>query len=438
MPTVRLVVSSRGQTRTFDLGPAAALVIGRGADCEVRLDDALVSRKHATLRVERGLEIVDHGSHNGTIVFEPKSELPDATMTATGTRARIAPETPVRLSESSIVQIGGAMLSFESAGAAEVAFGGDEVVVDPSMVRVYQLAARVAASDLPVLVLGESGVGKEVLARFLHRRSNRAAEALVAINCGALPDNLLEAELFGYERGAFSGAVKTTAGLFETAHRGTLFLDEVGELSPAFQTKLLRVLETGEIRRIGGRDVISVDVRCVAATNRDLSALVSEGAFREDLFYRLNGIALVVPPLRDRRAEIVPLAQRFLADANREQRLGDDAKAALERHEWPGNARELRNTIRRASVLATSKTIGAEHLQFARTEAPPPPAGGRTADELRQEASSVEKQQILDALDRCGGNQTRAAELLGITRRALITRLERYEITRPRQKNRER
>jgi two-component system response regulator AtoC len=301
---------------------------------------------------------------------------------------------------------------------------------DDGMRRLEALAARAAASDIPVLILGETGAGKEVLARTVHEWSRRAARPLVGINCAALTDSLFGSELYGHERGAFTGAVEAKPGLLETAPGGTVFLDEIGELSLAMQVKLLRVIETREVTRVGGVRPRKLDVRFIAATNRDLPAEVSRGAFRSDLYYRLNGITLTVPPLRDRPRDIVPLARAFAAEQARAMgrpppELSPAALDALAADGWPGNIRELRNVVQRAVVLCDA-TILREHLPdgFPRpTPADAPPPAGAPADE---------RARILAALAACGGNQSRAARQLGISRKVLIARLDSYGVARPR------
>ena len=316
------------------------------------------------------------------------------------------------------------------------------VVESRAMVQLYALADRIAKSDLSVLILGETGVGKEVLAHRLHDRSRRAAAPFVALNCGGFSEELLESELFGHERGAFTGAVNAKPGLLETAEGGTVFLDELAEMPPSTQVKLLRVLEDRVVRRLGSVTSKTVDARLVAATNRDLEDEIRHGTFREDLYYRLNGISLVVPPLRERRDEIPALARSFAsAAAAREGRspppLGDDALAALASYAWPGNVRELKNVIERAVVLAGDDPIGREHLPEDRLKASvvfTSSSGGLSPTPLGEEIDSLEKDRILAALERSGGNQSRAAEALGISRKTLLRRLDRYGVPRPRKR----
>jgi DNA-binding NtrC family response regulator len=300
------------------------------------------------------------------------------------------------------------------------------VAASPVMRGVLELVDRAAAARAPVLVLGESGTGKELVARRLHFASARVAAPFVAVNCKALAESVLESELFGHERGAFTGAVSEHAGCFERADSGTLFLDEIGEVSEAFQAKLLRVLQDGEVLRVGGSHPRRVDVRVVAATNRDLAAEVAAGRFREDLFYRLNVIPVRLPPLRERRDDIVPLARHFLAQLGREsgRPLGLDAaaEARLLEHGWPGNARELRNVLERAAVLASGDLLGPEDLLL---EPPPrgpaPPAHGTLQQHLERAAA----ERIRVALGATGGRRAEAAARLGIDRATLFRWMRR-------------
>ncbi|MBL8744286.1 MAG: sigma-54-dependent Fis family transcriptional regulator, partial [Myxococcales bacterium] len=330
------------------------------------------------------------------------------------------------------------------------------VVADPAMKALLELVEQVAPSDISVLVLGETGSGKEVLASAIHERSHRRKAALVRLNCAALPVALLESELFGHEPGAFTGAVGAKQGLVDEANGGTLFLDEIGELPLEAQAKVLRAIEDGAFYRVGGRRAVKVDVRFIAATNRDLATAVQAGTFRADLFYRLNGISLRIPPLRERVAEIGLLAQRFVEEAARAMGLSSpppiaaDASEMLERHPWPGNVRELKNTMQRAVLLCRGGPIRAAHLLLTdahaelRPSVPPPPSGGGRptlapppstrapgAGGLREEMQSIERARIQAALDACAGNQTRAAAMLGISRRTLISRIEIFGISRP-------
>ncbi|HET6337093.1 MAG TPA: sigma-54 dependent transcriptional regulator [Polyangiales bacterium] len=317
------------------------------------------------------------------------------------------------------------------------------VIRDPAMRAVYDQLARASHGPISVLILGETGVGKELLAEAVHQHSGRTGR-FVALNCAALNEHLLESELFGHEKGAFTGAISAKEGLLETADGGTLFLDEVGELPHATQVKLLRVLEERKVLRVGGRTARSLDIRLVAATHRDLEAAIDHGEFRADLYYRLNGIALNVPPLRERKADIEALARHFVARAARESRrenvpqLSEPVLRVLLAYHWPGNIRELRNVLERAVLLCDGDELTLAHLPPKLAQ--PPAAGPEREDELAQlsrRMEEVERQRIIDALTRCGGNQTQAAELLGVSRRTLVTRLSQYNLPRPRSGSRQ-
>lgn len=294
------------------------------------------------------------------------------------------------------------------------------VVASSSMRALLGLTERVARCPAAVLIIGESGVGKEIIARAIHLYSPRAARPWVDVSCGAIPEHLLESELFGYERGAFSGAVSAKPGLFELAHTGTLFLDEVGELDPRMQAKLLRVLDGMPYYRLGGTKKIHVDVRIVAATNTDLEKAAAEGRFRADLYHRLSQVVLRVPPLRDRVDDIEPLALHFLSGYGAEPKLTREALGVLERYWWPGNVREMRNVLTRAALLADGAPIGPEHLGL------PVEPGGVPAPVVLHRLDSLERDAILRALRSTNGHREKAAALLGISRRTLSRKLKLY------------
>lgn len=308
------------------------------------------------------------------------------------------------------------------------------VLASEVMRRLHALVDRVAASEVNVLLLGETGVGKEIFAERVHAGSPRANGPLVRINCAALPGTLLESELFGHERGAFTGATSAKPGLLEIARGGTLFLDEVGDMAAPLQAKLLRVLEERAVRRVGAIESRPIDVRVVTATCKDLDAEVKSGRFRQDLFFRLHGVAIVVPPLRERREEIEPLTRAFVRAACRRQdraplAIAPEVFRVLLQHDWPGNLRELRNVAERAVALCDATTIELSHL--------PPELAGVTAPDdtrLKSNIKEHERQLILDALLQADGNQTRAAKLLGVSRRTLISRIEEHGLPRPRKK----
>jgi two-component system response regulator AtoC len=355
--------------------------------------------------------------------------------------------------------------------------GSTVVVHDPVMERVYALAERAAAGTINVLIVGETGVGKEVMAERVHQLSPRLGKPFLCLNCASLSDNLLESELFGHERGAFTGATEAKAGLLETAPGGTVFLDEIGELPLNLQAKLLRVLETRQVTRVGGLKPRPIDVRFLAATNCNLETDVTAGRFRRDLYFRLNGITLQIPPLRMRRTEILPLARMFLDRFSKQvgrdtsPRIGMEAQSLLEAYVWPGNIRELRNAMERASLLCAGDEISPDHLPLESmiaasslltgfsapmatqafgdlanptgvSIAPRPtqpmavlatPQGVQGPPGVRAGQSvDTERDRILGVLAACGGNQSRAARELGIARSTLVLKLNSYQIVRPR------
>jgi len=303
----------------------------------------------------------------------------------------------------------------------------------PSWKKALTQALQVAPTETTALLLGESGTGKEVVARFLHRASNHGDGPFVALNCAALPDQLLEAELFGYERGAFTGAVSAKRGQLEQAEGGTLFLDEVGEMSAPAQAKFLRVLQEREFQRLGSTRVLRTNARVVAATNRDLERAMSEGRFREDQYYRLNVFAIRLPPLRERRTDILPLSEAFLAEFSRAlgrppAGIAAPAKDMLQSYHWPGNVRELRNILERAAILCDGGQISTEHIALpvaepaSRAETSSAAARPSSASDLR----SMERKMIEDALQSARFNKSKAAKALGLTRQQLYVRLRKY------------
>jgi two-component system response regulator HydG len=295
------------------------------------------------------------------------------------------------------------------------------------MERLRGVLERAGQSDSNVLILGESGTGKELCARFIHRASERRHLPFLALNCAALPDDLLESELFGHERGAFTGAAARRHGLLELAHEGTLFLDEVGEMSAAMQAKLLRALDRGEIRRLGGDRTLHVDVRIIAATNRDLGQAAAAGIFRHDLYYRLGVVVIEVPPLRDRVEDVPLLVQHFAAQVAPSGRapiaVAPEAMALLERYAWPGNVRELRNIVERLSVLSADGVVTAAAVALHLPSAMP-----EGLEVGLQSLDDVERHHILKVLDRVGGNRTRAARALGVDPKTLYNKLKAYRV----------
>jgi len=432
-----LLVVGAGGGVAHRLPETGEVIIGRSVECQIQIDEPSISRRHARLVLDPPLRIEDLGSANGVRVAQ---------------RA-LAPHEPVTVEPGQAVELGSVVVvvhrpSMLPRGAGERAHRpgeerpsltpeGPPLVRDAAMKRLYDMVDRIAPSDLSVLLLGETGVGKEIVAEAIHARSVRADGPFVRLNCSAIAESLVESELFGHEKGAFTGAHQTKRGILEMADGGTAFLDEVGELPVAVQAKLLRVLEDGTVQRVGGLSPRPIDVRFVAATNRDLKRATEDGSFRPDLYFRLNGISLSIPPLRERREEIGPLAVRFARRAVREgepPNIADAAMALLKEHAWPGNVRELRNVVERAAVLSAGGTILPSHLppEIA-GESPASDDEGDGADaSLRNDMRSFERRRILDALDRCDGNQTRAAELLGMPRRTFVKRLDEYGIPRPR------
>jgi DNA-binding NtrC family response regulator len=302
------------------------------------------------------------------------------------------------------------------------------VYASPAMQRVVALAVQVATADVPVLVTGPNGAGKEKIAEIVQANSRRADKPFVKVNVGALPDELLESELFGAEAGAYTGATRRRIGRFEAADGGTLFLDEIGNLSPAGQMKVLRVLQSGEFERLGSSETRRVDVRVLAATNSDLRQAIRAGRFREDLFFRLNVIELSVPPLRERKEDILPLAETFLrsfsAGSGGPRTLSAQARAALVEYAWPGNVRELMNRIQRATLIASGSVLGPEDLELSATAAIP----GARSSGPDDEGTGAERREIERLILESGGSVSRAASLLGVSRQALYRRMERLGI----------
>ncbi|MBS2014999.1 MAG: sigma 54-interacting transcriptional regulator [Deltaproteobacteria bacterium] len=452
----RLVAVWHDGSRAVELPPRGALVIGRGDSCDLVVAHTSVSRRHVKIHVGDTLSVEDLSSSNGTWVDG----------------VRLEPGSVVELRPGALLECGAVLVVVQGPVTERGAsLPNDVVCADEAMLGVYELVDVVAKSSMSVVLMGETGVGKEIIATRVHQQSPRANAPFLKVNCAALVESLLEAEVFGYERGAFTGATQAKAGLLEGASGGTLFLDEIGELPLPTQAKLLRVLESGEVMRIGSLKPRKIDVRFVSATNRDLRELCAAGRFRQDLFFRLDGVSVYIPPLRERRREIHELASRFVDDACRQHgkarlELSGDAMAALLQHTWPGNVRELKNVINRSALLARGPTITKADLRFeplnsghvalrasgainvpaappvmsappamsgAPTLPPPPPtpyapAGASGAPGLDAE----ERDRILSALEACGGNQTRAAKMLGISRRTLLNRLDLMDVRRPR------
>ncbi|MBV8762534.1 MAG: sigma 54-interacting transcriptional regulator [Deltaproteobacteria bacterium] len=577
---IQAVISVNGAVMTKLLPATGEVAIGRSTACEIRINDASVSRRHATLRMSP-LEVVDEGSRNGTrvrgklvgngiavavaigdaihvgeaaillqrvmpserrlpVVELPEADVPTPPVDAECARsartgapfavvhARIDagdPREALRVLRASLrtsdviktdgpnglqlvlVETGGQHIGLTVVRLAELLGGHrirarfgvaryphDGVVPEQLVAHAYlqvdrdpdepvsamdtlhELVAQVAEGDLSVLVHGETGVGKELCAEQIHRLSPRAAGPFIKFNCSALVESLIESELFGHEKGAFTGADKANPGLLETGNGGTVFLDEIGELPLGVQAKLLRVIEERIVRRVGATAGKKIDVRFVFATNRDLLDEVAAGRFRQDLYYRINGVTVAIPPLRERKAEIVPLARAFATRARPGVNIafGNEVVAALEQHTWPGNVRELRNTIERAVLLSSGGAIRPSHLVLAparelrntrqsettmpierisfedeaamlRGSEPPlrnsdsgirrsEPAM-RRSESLASEVAELERKRIMEALDEFGGNQTQVARALGVSRGTLIARMEQYGLRRPRKRD---
>ena len=419
-----LLVIDGASLQVVPLPGAGTLTVGRSQQCDVSIDSGSVSRHHANFVIGSDVEIEDVGSSNGTYV--DGSRLPN------NQRTRLGIGIPFL--------VGGVTLMVQTRAGSR----RESTPKSSQLAALEQSAARIAVGKLSVLVLGETGVGKERFAERIHEMSPRRAAPFIRINCAAISEPILEAELFGNE-----GTHK--AGALEHAEGGTAFLNDIPELPPTLQLKLLRVLEDGAVRRIGSGTPRPIDVRFVASSSKDLDAEIQAGKFRQDLYFRLAGASFTIPPLRVRKDEVLPLAEQFVASAagplGRQFLLSDDAKAWLTSHDWPGNIRELRNACERAVLLATGAVIEREHLSIEepkrapgryRSPTTPPPGSMTSADmpsQVRATVAELEKQRILEALDKCAGNQTRAAELLGISRRTLINRLDEYGIARPRKRD---
>ena len=396
----------------------SVFVIGRGEGADVLVPHPSVSRAHARLEIAGPRVLIeDLGSANGVRV----DGIP-----VTG-RAEAA--------LGSLIELGAVrvLVRSKATGAAS------------PMIDVRRLVDKVAASNVSVILVGETGAGKEVLTEDIHTRSGRRG-TLVRVNCAGLGATLLESELFGYERGAFTGAVQAKAGLIEAAEGGTLFLDELAEMPEATQPKLLRVIESREVRRLGALKAKPVDVRFVSATHKDPRTLAVMGRFRDDLLFRLNGLTIRVPPLRERRQEILALAEAFLEGAYRENgrvppALSEGARVVLESYRWPGNVRELKNVIHRVALLCDDEIVGVESLQFDPPAAAAPShhvssAGAATAEAIlggeRPATHGGERERIAQVLASVGGNQAAAAKALGITPRVLAYRMDKLGLPRPR------
>jgi DNA-binding NtrC family response regulator len=437
VPRRRTLIVIRGDlVEARPLPWTGEVTIGRGDRADVQIDEPSISRVHLTVVLAAdAIRIVDRGSQNGTSLRS----------------VRLPVDVPVEIAPNEPFAAGDVVLAIQEVGAP-AAIGAPAprrptaafapgvarpIVLDPAMGRLYELAARIARGAISVLLCGETGTGKEVLCEHIHGSSARHRGPLVRINCAALTEQLVEAELFGHDKGAFTGAHAERPGLIEAGDGGTVFLDEVGELSLALQAKLLRVLEQGTVTRLGSTTPRAVDVRFVAATNRDLEADVEAGRFRRDLYFRLAGVVLAIPPLAERPDEIEALARSFAAAAA--ARLGRAAPSldagaldALRAHAWPGNVRELRNVIERAVLICDGAVLDTSALGLGRAASAAPSEPAPSGRDLPGELAGLEKQRILDALAACAGNQTRAAAEIGMPLRTFVKRLAAYGIARPR------
>jgi DNA-binding NtrC family response regulator len=426
-----LVVDRPGHPgRWIEIGDRP-LVVGKGKDCAVILDDPHVSNRHAELfRTRDGVVLRDLGSSNGTRI------------------ANMAIKEAV-LSSGTEITVGTTKLRFELGGDAgklgrlaheplrddeldgvPPRFGG-AVGSSRAMRRIFALLARLAPTDLTITLLGETGTGKDVLARAIHATSPRASAPFIVFDCTAVPHSLIESELFGHEKGAFTSAVATRAGVFERADRGTLFIDEIGELPLELQPKLLRALEARQVQRLGGGSARPFDVRIVAASNRNLASQVEAGAFRQDLFFRLSTAILQVPPLREHADDIPDLIALFLTQMGRSVTVTPPALAKLRGHAWPGNVRELRNVINAAAALAKDAQLDVKDLVFFQQRPSAgaivvPVATSSPALPTGQSLQEQEKAAIQQALQAHGGNRTHAARSLGIAISTLYTKIKKY------------
>ena len=386
------------------------LIVGKAEDADIPIDDPHVSRRHARIaRTARGVVVEDLDSRNGTFVH--------------GVAVKEALLTP-----GVVITVGKTPIRFDvrdGRDAANATFGG-AVGAAPAMGEVFALLEKLAPTDLGVTLIGETGTGKDVLARAVHGASRRREAPFVVFDCGAVAPNLIESELFGHEKGAFTGAVSEHPGAFERAHGGTLFLDEIGELPLDLQPRLLRALEGGTIKRLGAVSERRVDVRVIAATNRDLEGEVEAGRFRRDLYFRLSGAVVEIPPLRERLEDVEILARAILDEVAGPLGISPATVAALCAHDWPGNVRELKNVLARAAALADSRMLEPRHLMLFRPRAREPevdelPLAGRTLETLERAA-------VRQTLEREGGNRTRAAKALGIAPSTLYEKLKKYGI----------
>ncbi len=450
-PGARLSVSiSNGMSVEVRLG-LREVRIGRSREAELQLPDPSVSRLHARIfRVGAQYFLADLGSRNGTHAGGKRvTQLPledgqtfhvgpfqihfhrGAPLPPSGEEPTISPSAgdgaPFRTSRQEVT---GCVVPAPSSKTRLAPYG---LVGESHPIRgLVSTIRRVAASDVPVLIEGETGCGKELVARGIHDASDRRDQPFIVVNCGAISPDLIESELFGHEKGAFTGATAQRKGAFELAHRGTIFLDEIGELPFLLQPKLLRVLEQKEVKRVGGNETLTADVRILAATNRNLREEIGRKAFREDLYYRVGAVTVEIPPLRSRREDIAPITRHFLREmAARSQRplpeLTPEALELLVAYEWPGNVRELRNAVQRAVVMTDGARFSADDFSFLVKDAP----AGREHDfpPGLSRWERAERVNLLAELARQGGNKTRTAKELGIAKSTLFEKLKKYAIS---------
>jgi DNA-binding NtrC family response regulator len=406
---IRLIIDPGGAKEREVVLEFGTHTVGAGKDATVLIDDPHVSRMHAQLIVSpAGVDIEDLGSSNGTWL--------------NGVSVKSA-----RISATTVVSIGRTAVRIEIGEKREpTGRFGDAVAGSDRMKQVFEFLEKLAATDLSVTLIGETGTGKDVLARALHAKSGRSHNAFVVFDCGAVAANLIESELFGHVKGAFTGAIADRKGAFEQASGGTIFLDEIGELPLELQPRLLRALEQRTVRRVGSTKDISVDVRVVAATNRDLESEVRAGKFRQDLYFRLNAAVVQVPPLRERLEDLPALVTAILKEQSRAMELADSAIDVLSSHDWPGNVRELKNAVASAAAFADGPALEARHFTMLNHKRRDPtldrlPLGGRTLDALERAA-------IKQTLARLGGNKTQAAQALGIASSTLYEKIKKYGI----------
>ncbi|TMQ04328.1 MAG: FHA domain-containing protein [Deltaproteobacteria bacterium] len=411
-----LIVAADGTWTSRPLPAGGVLTIGRG-EVDVRVDERAVSRLHARLEIAGSgeLRLIDLGSANGTVVG-----------------GRLVRSAGVTLHPGEPILVGRTVLSVHAPAGERAAEPAPRPLgTGPVAASVGDLVARAAPTLISVLLLGETGVGKDVVAERIHRLSTRAAGPLVRVNCAGLSAALLESDLFGHEKGAFTGATSAKPGLLEAAAGGTVFLDEIGEMPLEVQAKLLLVIEQRVVRRVGATRGTPIDVRFLSATHRDLEAEIRRDRFRTDFYYRINGLAIHIPPLRERRDEIDGLAALFADEAAaglrrpRPPAFEPDARARLHHHDWPGNVRELRRVIERAVLFADGGAVTSRVLFAAGLPDHPLPAPTGAPDDDR-------RARLVAALAACGGNQSRAARLLGISRNTLIAWMRRFDLARPR------